>query len=69
MSNTAAVTTRPRLLRRPEVEERTGLTRSTIYRWMKSGDFPQAVRLGPKMIAWREADIDQWIESKTKGVA
>ena len=35
-----------RLLRRPEVEELTGLSRASIYRWMGSGKFPPPVRVG-----------------------
>lgn len=51
------------ILRRPEVEARTGLSRSTIYARMNDGSFPQAVRLGPKSVGWREHDIDSWISS------
>lgn len=40
-----------RILRRPDVEARTGLSRSTIYDWMKRGEFPKPVALG----AWRSA--------------
>lgn len=35
-----------RILRRPDVEARTGLSRSTIYDWMKRGEFPPPVALG-----------------------
>lgn len=53
-----------RLLRRPEVEARTGLSRSTIYDWMKRGDFPQPVKLGARLVAWRESDVTEWLESR-----
>lgn len=53
-----------RILRRQEVESRTGLSRSTIYAWMKAGDFPQAVRLGSRCVGWREADIAAWCEAR-----
>lgn len=52
------------LLRRPEVETRTGLSRSTIYDWMKRGKFPQPVKLGERLVAWREGDITQWLETR-----
>lgn len=50
------------LLRRPEVELRTGLARSTLYDWMSKGDFPQPVRLGARLVAWRESDVTAWME-------
>jgi predicted DNA-binding transcriptional regulator AlpA len=31
----------------------------------KAGEFPEPVRLSPKRIAWREADIDKWIGDLT----
>ena len=59
-----------RLLRRPEVEGRTGLSRSTLYDWMKRGEFPQPVKLGARIVAWRESDVTEWLESReTRGTA
>ena len=52
------------LLRRPEVETRTGISRSTLYDWMKRGDFPQPVKLGARIVAWRESDVTAWLESR-----
>jgi prophage regulatory protein len=52
------------LLRRPDVETRTGLSRSTIYAWMERGDFPKPVRLGTRIVAWRESDVTAWLESR-----
>ena len=50
-----------KLLRRPEVEARTHLSRSAIYTRIKAGTFPLPVRLGPNAVAWRAEDIDRWI--------
>lgn len=52
------------LLRRPEVEARTGLSRSTIYDWMKRGTFPRPVKLGARVVAWRERDLNEWMSSR-----
>ena len=38
----------PALLRRKQVETRTGLSRSTIYHYIKDGVFPKPVPLGPR---------------------
>ena len=54
---------RNRLLKRPEVEELTGLSRSSIYLRMKRGDFPVPVRISSNSVAWRQSDIDEWIKS------
>lgn len=53
-----------KLLRRPEVEGITALSRSTIYEWMKRGEFPQPVKLGTRLVAWRQSDIDAWLQSR-----
>ncbi|WP_443217137.1 helix-turn-helix transcriptional regulator [Seohaeicola sp. 4SK31] len=39
-----------RILRRPEVEARTGLSRSTIYLWIQQGEFPKPVALGARLV-------------------
>ena len=54
------MTTKP-LLRRPDVEAITHLSRAAIYTKMKKGAFPLPVRLGPNSVAWRASDIEAWI--------
>ena len=54
----------PLLLRMPTVMRLTGLGRSTIYRLVAERKFPSPVRLGPRAVAWRRADLDQWSESR-----
>lgn len=53
-----------RLIRLKEVQNRVGLGRSTIYRWMAEGNFPKPVRLGGHAVAWVLADIDQWVAQR-----
>ena len=53
-----------RLLRRREVEEITGLGRSSIYRLMQEGEFPQRVLVGPNAVRWKASDIAAWVESR-----
>ena len=55
-----------RLLTRAEVERRTGLARSSIYRMMRAGQFPEPYRVGPKSVRWRESEIALWINSLQK---
>ncbi|QQD17803.1 AlpA family transcriptional regulator [Spongiibacter nanhainus] len=55
---------RESLLRRKEVEARTGLTRSTIYALMAEGKFPKPVPLVGRTVAWTESSIDKWIAER-----
>lgn len=64
VSETVFAAKKERLLRRPAVEAYTGLSRSTIYDWMKRGEFPQPVKLGARIVAWRESDVTAWLDSR-----
>lgn len=50
-----------KILRMRSVLERTGLSRSTIYRKMKDGTFPSQVRLSEHCAGWRESEINRWM--------
>ncbi len=56
-----------RLLRFPAVRERTGLSRSTIWRLERRGEFPRHRRISPNAVAWVEREIDDWIGSRMGG--
>ena len=53
-----------RILRRREVEARTGLSRSTLYAQMAEGTFPRPVRLGKRAVGWTDSAISEWPESR-----
>lgn len=53
-----------RLIRRKEVQAKTGLGASSIYALMKEGKFPLAIELSERRVAWLEAEIDQWITER-----
>lgn len=58
-----------RILRRPEVQARTGLSRSSIYSAMEGGTFPKSVKLGVRAVGWRDDDIAEWIiERPTRNI-
>jgi prophage regulatory protein len=58
------------ILRRREVEQTTGLSRSSIYERMNirsryyDPDFPKPVRLGQRAVGWRASEIAAWIDSR-----
>jgi prophage regulatory protein len=53
-----------RLIRLPEVLRRTGLSKVTVWRWRRAGDFPRPVRLSPTVVGWVESEIDAWIAKR-----
>ncbi len=53
-----------KILRRPDVERLTGLSRSTIYSMLKEGTFPRPVRLGKRAVGWHESDLDIWFSTR-----
>jgi prophage regulatory protein len=53
-----------RLLRIDRVEDKVGLSRSTIWRLRRNGDFPEAVPIHGSCIAWSEAELDEWIQRR-----
>jgi prophage regulatory protein len=52
------------MLRWYEVKERTGLSRSTIWRLEGSGIFPRRRQLGGNSVGWVEAEIQEWLEGR-----
>jgi prophage regulatory protein len=54
----------PLILRRPQVEQRTGLSRSTLYQYIQDGHFPRPRALGPRAVGWLESDVDAWIAAR-----
>ena len=53
-----------RFLRLPQVEEKTGLKKSTIYSLVATGDFPAPVKLGQRCSAWVESEIEDWQDAR-----
>lgn len=63
MSTTNQTPGKPeRFLRLNDVEQLTGLKKTTIYAGMKADPptFPCCVRLSARAVAWRESDIATW---------
>jgi prophage regulatory protein len=57
------------ILRVQDVEHRTGLSRTSLWRLQRAGDFPPSRRLSPGTVGWLESEVEAWIASRsTKGV-
>ena len=53
-----------RLIRRKEVQAKTGLGASSIYAMMQQGTFPKAIHISERRVAWIESDVDKWINER-----
>ena len=67
--------TETRILRRKQVEARTGLSRSSIYARLRHnakrpGDydptFPKPISVGAKAVGWIEAEIEAWLTAQVE---
>jgi len=54
----------PRFLRLNQVVEKTGISRSTVYLYLKQGRFPEPVHLSERLVAWVESEIDNWMKER-----
>lgn len=52
------------LIRLEQVVERTTLSRATIYQLISEGRFPKQIQIGPRRVAWRLSDINEWIADR-----
>ena len=53
-----------RIVRTQEVQQLIGLSRSTIWRLERKGDFPARLPLGTGSIGWLKSDIDAWMRNR-----
>ncbi|EEF26746.1 conserved hypothetical protein [Ricinus communis] len=42
----------------------TGLPRSTLYHYIKRGEFPAQVKLGARIVGWLESEVNEWLDSR-----
>lgn len=53
-----------KFLRLSDVRSRVPYSRATIYRLISVEQFPRPFSLGARAVAWRESDIDSWIQAR-----
>ena len=75
LSMAAQINTALTIIRRKQVEARTGLSRSSIYARFRQnpkrpGDydptFPKPVSVGARAVGWIEAEIDSWLNAQVE---
>ena len=53
-----------RILRVPELTEKVGLSRVSIWRLEAAGEFPQRRQITSKIVGWVESEVNDWIASR-----
>jgi prophage regulatory protein len=53
-----------KLIRFRTVKDRTGLSRTTIWRLERTGAFPRHHRISANAVAWVEQDVVDWMRAK-----
>ena len=53
-----------RILRRPQVQDRVGLTHSQIDNLEKRGLFPKRIKISVKAAGWVESEVEDFIERR-----
>lgn len=52
------------VLKLPDVQRTTGLSRSSIYAFVSKGEFPKPIPLGARSVGWLSSEVDGWIKSR-----
>ena len=69
MENLSGNPDQGRIIRLPQLMQRSGLARSTIYDRMNKksrrydATFPQKLKLGGSAVGWLESEVEQWLSS------
>ena len=53
-----------KILRLPDVLQRCGLSRSSLYSQVAEGEFPKPVKISTRSVGWVESDLDDWIQDR-----
>lgn len=53
-----------KLITLKEVIALTGLSRSTIYKYISTREFPQQIPIGERSVRWEDGEIQSWIKRK-----
>jgi prophage regulatory protein len=55
-----------RFLSTAVVLDRTSLSRTALFRYVRTKRFPKPAPLGPRKIAWREREVVEWIAERLR---
>jgi prophage regulatory protein len=60
--------TQRRALRVGSVIERTGFSKTHLYRLIERGQFPRSIKLSERVSVWDAELVDRWLAEKLDGV-
>jgi predicted DNA-binding transcriptional regulator AlpA len=49
-----------------QVIELTGLSRTTLWRLEKAGDFPQRIQISKRRVGWLGHEVNKWTETRRR---
>ena len=55
------------LMLAPEVDARVPYSRVHLYRLEDQGEFPKRKRIGANRIAWKRAEVEEWLSTRMEG--
>jgi len=50
-----------------DLQEEFGVSRATLYRWIKEYNFPKPYKLGPNTSLWFKPEVDDWVANRPRG--
>ena len=53
-----------KILRTKEVPGRIGVSRTSLWRLVRTGKFPPGIKLGPNSVGWKEEDVEDWLSNR-----
>ena len=53
-----------RIIRKPELLARLGLSDASVWRREKKGQFPKRLQLGGAAVGWLESEIVEWMKER-----
>lgn len=53
-----------KIMKRKEVQDVTGLSRSSIYAKMENGTFPKNIKLGERSVGWLAHEVQKWLNER-----
>ncbi len=56
-----------RIVRVAQAAQLLGVSRSTLWRWVRDGLMPRPIRLGPVARGWNQTDLERWLSERTHG--
>ena len=53
-----------KIIRLSSVIDQTGLSRSSIYKFIQDESFPKQIPLGERAVGWVKSEVDDWVAAR-----